>query len=197
MRSGTWRGVLKWSRHKDRYIGRLYSDIGKVPSGSGIFPENREVTKTPGRSIGPIGPYWRRGERPCESPPCPNRIGLGEGVAPLFPSPSLSLPLFPLRWKEGGGPNPTWTRSPSRTPPMAHPPLGSASSSSPILYILGQGAPQSTIDNLLAMCGAPSTDFHLGHIVVVLRRSPASATSSSPSSRRRAEGTLPRSSTRS
>ena len=46
--------------------------------------------------------------------------------------------------------------------------------------------------NLLAVCGAPSTDFHLGHIVVVLRRSPALVTSSSPSPCRRADGTLPR-----
>ena len=38
----------------------------------------------------------------------------------------------------------------------------------------------------------PSTDFHLSHIVVVLRQSPASATSSSPSPRRRADKTLPR-----
>ena len=38
----------------------------------------------------------------------------------------------------------------------------------------------------------PSTDFHLGHIVVVLRRSHALVTSSSPSTRRRAEETLPR-----
>ena len=38
----------------------------------------------------------------------------------------------------------------------------------------------------------PSTVTHLGHIVVVLRRSPASVTSSSPSQRRRADGTLPR-----
>ena len=38
----------------------------------------------------------------------------------------------------------------------------------------------------------PSIVFHLGHIVVVLRRSPASVTSSSPSSRHRADETLPR-----
>ena len=38
----------------------------------------------------------------------------------------------------------------------------------------------------------PSKDFHLGHIIVVLRRSPASVTSSSPSTRRRADKTLPR-----
>ena len=34
--------------------------------------------------------------------------------------------------------------------------------------------------------------LHLGHIVVVLRRSPAPVTSSSPSPCRRADGTLPR-----
>ena len=38
------------------------------------------------------------------------------------------------------------------------------------------GHPIDTIDllDLLAMCGAPSTIIHLGHIVAVLRRSPAS-----------------------
>ena len=39
----------------------------------------------------------------------------------------------------------------------------------------------------------PSTVTHLGHIIVVLRRSPAPVTSSSPSPRRRADETLPRS----
>ena len=38
----------------------------------------------------------------------------------------------------------------------------------------------------------PSTDFHLGHIVVVLRRSPAPVTSLTSSPCRRANGTLPR-----
>ena len=38
----------------------------------------------------------------------------------------------------------------------------------------------------------PSTDFHLGHIVALLRRSPAPVASSPPSPRRRADGTLPR-----
>ena len=42
------------------------------------------------------------------------------------------------------------------------------------------------------MCGAPSTVTHLGHIVVVLRRSPTLVTSSSPSLRRRPDETLPR-----
>ena len=56
----------------------------------------------------------------------------------------------------------------------------------------GGGHPIDTQVDFLAVCGAPSTDFHLGHIVVVLRRSPASVTSSSPSTRRRADETLPR-----
>ena len=37
-----------------------------------------------------------------------------------------------------------------------------------------------------------TTDFHLGHIVAVLRRSPAPVASSSPSSHRRADKALPR-----
>ena len=38
----------------------------------------------------------------------------------------------------------------------------------------------------------PSIVTHLGHIIVVLRRSPVPVTSSSPSPRRHADGTLPR-----
>ena len=41
------------------------------------------------------------------------------------------------------------------------------------------------------MCGAPSTIFHLGNIVAVLRQSPASVASSTPSSCRHADKTLP------
>ena len=37
----------------------------------------------------------------------------------------------------------------------------------------------------------PSTVTHLGHIVVVLRQSPAPVASSSPSTHRRADGTFP------
>ena len=42
MRWRTWRGVSKWSRGKDSYIGRLYSDIGMVPSDSDIFRSTGE-----------------------------------------------------------------------------------------------------------------------------------------------------------
>ena len=49
--------VSKWSRHKDRYIGRLYSDIGKVPSDSGIFGEPGSYGNSLGEVMGLIGPY--------------------------------------------------------------------------------------------------------------------------------------------
>ena len=55
-----------------------------------------------------------------------------------------------------------------------------------------RGHPKGTPRFVLAVCGAPSTVTHLGHIVVVLRQSPVPVTSSSPSPRRRADGTLPR-----
>ena len=43
----------KWSRHKDRYIGRLYLDTGIVPGEIGIIPEHREVIGTPREVYGP------------------------------------------------------------------------------------------------------------------------------------------------
>src|SRR3954471_5923686 len=83
MRSGTWRGVSKWSRRKDRYIGRLYSDIGKVLSDSGIFGGTGELRKygeeywallghteiegkggKEGGAQPPSGPNWTRGAAP-------------------------------------------------------------------------------------------------------------------------------------
>src|SRR3990170_1756588 len=60
MRSRTRRGVSKWSRGKDSYIGRLCSDIGKVPSDSGIFRSTGELREFTGRSN---GPYWAIRER--------------------------------------------------------------------------------------------------------------------------------------
>ncbi len=53
MRSWTCRGVSKWSRCKDRYIGMLYSDIRKVLSGSGIFRSTDELREFVDGSIGP------------------------------------------------------------------------------------------------------------------------------------------------
>ena len=53
MRSQTWQGVSKWSRGKDRYIGRLYSDTGMVPKCFGYFSEYWEVTEIPQGSSGP------------------------------------------------------------------------------------------------------------------------------------------------
>ena len=48
---------MKWSRRKDRYIRRLYSDIGKVPSDSGIFRSTGELREYGGKVLGLIGPY--------------------------------------------------------------------------------------------------------------------------------------------
>ena len=80
--------------------------------------------------------------------------------------------------------------------PLLGAPLVAGPPPPPLLYILRQGAPHEhkLIIDLLAVCGAPSTIIHLGHIVAVLRRSPTSVASSSPSSRCHADGTLPRSS---
>ena len=55
MRSRTWRGVSKWSRGKDRYIGRLYSDIGKVLSGSGIYRSTGELREFAREYMGLFG----------------------------------------------------------------------------------------------------------------------------------------------
>ena len=44
---------LELSRHKDRYIGRLYLDVGMVPGEFGHIPEYREVTGTPRELSGP------------------------------------------------------------------------------------------------------------------------------------------------
>ena len=52
MRSQTWRGVSKWSRGNDWYIGRLCLDTGKVSNRFGHFPEYRGVTETPGGLMG-------------------------------------------------------------------------------------------------------------------------------------------------
>ena len=55
MRLRTWRRVSKWSRRKDRYIGRLYSDIGKVPSDSDIFRSTGELREFVLSLNGPYG----------------------------------------------------------------------------------------------------------------------------------------------
>ena len=133
MRPGTWRGVSKWSRHKDRYIGRLYSDIGKVPSDSGIF--------------GVPGSYGNRGERPKgrrRAPPFWSE--LERGAAPFSFSLSSSF-LLNYSNKERRSPTPGG----SRTPPLgAPPPLGRPSSPCSFIYG-GRGHPiDTTIDLLIS-----------------------------------------------
>ena len=55
MRSRTKRGVSKWSRGKDSYIGRLHSNTGMVPKCFRYFSEYLEVTGPPGEVVGHNG----------------------------------------------------------------------------------------------------------------------------------------------
>ena len=78
----------------------LYSDVGKVPSDSGIFRSTGELRELTG---GSYGPYWAIREREEQAAgaaaPLPLLVrigqGFGGGATPLFPSPSSPLP-FPL-----------------------------------------------------------------------------------------------------
>src|SRR5215216_1995749 len=92
MRSWTWRGVSKWSRGKDSYIGRLYSDIGMVPSDSGSLSEFQGVTGIPGKLWALMGPSGkeRRAARVGSVPPMAIPNWTREGAVP----PSFLLSLF-------------------------------------------------------------------------------------------------------
>ena len=104
MRSGTGRGVSKWSRRKDRYIGRLYSEFGKVPSDSGIFWSTGELREFAGEYMGLIGPYGNRGERPKGRRRAAPLWSVGSrtplGAPP--PRPAAPSPLAPLYTGAGG-----------------------------------------------------------------------------------------------
>ena len=140
MRSGTLRGVSKWSKHKDQYIGRLYSDFGKVPSDSGIFRSAGELRKFVGEYMGLIGPYGNRGERPKgrrHAPPLWSELDKGGG--PLF---LLPLLLFSSPTRKGGVLLPVGVG----LPPWRALLLG-RSPSPLLLYIRGQGAPHRHNNN--------------------------------------------------
>ena len=90
--------VSKWSRRKDRYIGRLYSDFGKVPSDSGIFRSTGELLEFAGEYLGPIGLYGNRGDRPKGRRPArPLWSELDKGCSPLFLLPLLLFPSLLLQ----------------------------------------------------------------------------------------------------
>src|ERR687897_2022814 len=128
MRSGICRGVSKWPRRKDRYIGRLYSDIGKVPSDSGIFRSTGELREF---VLGLNGPYGKGEKGPKGWPhpsPWTSPNWTREGGRPL-PSFSFSLP-FSYSNKERRSPTPGG----SRTPPLARPPPRPAASPLVPLY---------------------------------------------------------------
>ena len=123
------------SRRKDRYIGRLYSDIGKVPSDSGIFRSTGDLREFAGEYMGLIGLYGNRGERPKGKRPAhpPSRPNWTRGAAPFSFSLSPSF-HFSYSNKEGGSPTPGGSRTPLGAPPPrpAAPPPS-------LLYIRGQG----------------------------------------------------------
>ena len=143
---------MKWSRRKNRYIGRLYSDFGKVPSDSGIFRSTGELREF---VLGLNGPYGKgeKGLKRWPHPsPCSGPNWTREGGRTL-PSFSFSLP-FSYSNKERRGPTPGG----SRTPPLARPPPRPAASPLAPLYTGAGGHPKdTTIDllDLLAVCGAP------------------------------------------
>ena len=78
---------MKWSRGKDRYIGRLYSDIIKVPSDSGIFQSTGEIREYGKEVLGLMDQVVEE-----------RRQGKAGRAAPLSFLSSLSflLPSFPL-----------------------------------------------------------------------------------------------------
>src|SRR6266566_1371211 len=126
--------------------------------------------------MGLIGPYGKERSRPqglLRPSPCWSELdkGLGGRNTPL------SFSLFPSSFPSW------WTPTRSRIGLLLLPPLYTE-----------EGHPLETHNCPIAVCGAPISVFHLGHIFGELRRSPAGITSPSPSPRRRADGThlLPR-----
>ena len=144
-------------RRKDRYIGRLYSEFGKVSSDSGIFRSTGELREFTGEYMGLIRPYGNSGERPKGRRPAPPfGPNWTRGSAPL----SLFLsPSFPFSYSNKGGGILLGLGSPSRTPHLARPLLGPASSPPCSFIYGGRGHPIDTQvdlrDRSLAVCGAP------------------------------------------
>ena len=156
MRSGTRRGVSKWSRRKDRYIGRLYSEFGKVPSDSGIFWSTGELREFAGEKYWALLGHTGKREglpRAGRAPPQGLvRIGLGGGAAPL--------PCFLLLLH---GRTPSWTRKGGILLPLGR---AIERAGPPLLHSFiygGRGHPIDTQvdlrDRSLAVCGAPLHDI--------------------------------------
>src|SRR4051812_9983967 len=111
----------------------------------------------------------RPGQAARPLPPSPNRTR--KGGAPPFPL--LPPPFLLQQGKRGGSPTPGGSRTPPGAPHggRPHPPL-------PPLYTGAGGHPRTNKLIFVIVpqpCAVPpSTIFHLGHIVAVLRRSPVS-----------------------
>ena len=127
-------------RRKDQYIGRLYSDIGKVPSDSGIFRSTGELQEF---VLGLNGPFGK-GEKGLKGWPHPfpwaGPNWTREGVAPpSFLLPLLLLPSLPS-WKRKG--TPTRIGNPSWTPPIGAHLLGRPPLPPSFIYV-GRGTPKT------------------------------------------------------
>ena len=120
-----------------------------VPSGSGIFPEYREVTGTPREKLWALWAIRRKHTSPqvAGAPPWAGGrigIGLGGGGPPFLLSYSC-FPSSPTLTREGGNPTPGGSRTPlGRTIERDGP------SPPPLLYIWGRGHPIDTqVDHLI------------------------------------------------
>ena len=95
------------SRGKDSYIGRLHSDIGMVPSDSGIFFGVQGGYRNPQGNMWAIWAHVGGSEKEQgkgRAPPSPIRIG--EGGRP--PRSFLPFPSPPLVGPYGGCTSPLW-----------------------------------------------------------------------------------------
>ena len=125
---------------KDRYIGRLYSDIEKVVSDLGIFWSTGELREFVG---GSIEPYWALVERregpqgEAARPPWAGPNWTRMGRLPLL-SFSLSLSFLLLLLGIGKGGNLLLLGV--GIPPLGVP-LEARPPPPPLLYIRGMGAP--------------------------------------------------------
>ena len=161
---------MKWSRRKDRYIGRLYSEFGKVPSDSGIYRSTGELREFAGEKYWALLGHTGKREglpRAGRAPPRPSpNWTRGRGCAPSFLAYSFPLPCLLLVLH---GRNPSWTRKGEILLLVGVGlPLGRAieRAGPPLLHSFiygGRGHPMDTQvdhrDRSLAVCGAPLHDI--------------------------------------
>ena len=133
MRSGTCRGVSKWSRRKDRYIGRFIrsSERFRVIRVFFVVPEN--YWNSPGSIWALLGHTGieERGQKEGGLRPL---VRIGQGAQPPFPSSSPPLSPSPTPTRKEGVLLPVGVGLPLARPLLGRPPPPPL-----LLYIRGQG----------------------------------------------------------